>query len=228
MASIDEMILSYVASWNASDPVKRELTIEKTWSPEGIYRNATAEFEGYDGIARAVTAAHDAFTANGFVFALAKVDTNHDAIATGGRRFRPAAANPTRSGPTSPSSVPTGVSSVTISSSISLRRRTEPQTGQPGAASPRIQIAHTRDRTARDRERRPRGCSGATRGSAPEARVRSLAADRARSRVRGEDVGRQLRREDDGAHRFHREAIACDEDGSVSNDRRACRTALAR
>jgi hypothetical protein len=80
MASIDEMIRSYVASWNESDPAKRGLTIEKTWSPKGIYSNATAEFEGYDGIARAVTAAHDAFTANGFVFTLAKVDTNHDAI----------------------------------------------------------------------------------------------------------------------------------------------------
>ena len=80
MASIDEMIRSYVASWNESDPAKRDLTIEKTWSPDGIYRNETAEFEGYDGIARAVTAAHDAFVANGFVFTLANVDINHDAI----------------------------------------------------------------------------------------------------------------------------------------------------
>ena len=54
MASIDEMIRTYVASWNESDPAKRGLTIEKTWSPKGIYRNATAEFEEYDGIARAV------------------------------------------------------------------------------------------------------------------------------------------------------------------------------
>jgi SnoaL-like domain len=80
MASIDEMIRSYVASWNESDPTKRDQTIEKTWSPDGIYRNATAEFEGYGGIARAVTAAHDAFVANGFVFTLANVDTNHDAV----------------------------------------------------------------------------------------------------------------------------------------------------
>jgi SnoaL-like domain len=80
MTSIDEMIRSYVASWNESDPVKRELSIEKTWSPEGIYRNATAEFEGYDGIAGAVTAAHEAFVANGFVFTLANADINHDAV----------------------------------------------------------------------------------------------------------------------------------------------------
>ena len=80
MASIDEMIRSYVASWNESDPAKRELTIETTWSPDGIYCNKTAEFEGYDGIAQAVTAAHDAFVANGFVFTLANVDTNHDAV----------------------------------------------------------------------------------------------------------------------------------------------------
>jgi nuclear transport factor 2 (NTF2) superfamily protein len=80
MASIDEMIRSYVASWNDSDPLKRDRAIETTWSPDGIYRNTTAEFEGYDGIARAVTAAHDAFVANGFVFTLANVDTNHDAV----------------------------------------------------------------------------------------------------------------------------------------------------
>jgi nuclear transport factor 2 (NTF2) superfamily protein len=80
MTLIDEMIGSYVASWNESDPAKRDLTIEKTWSPDGIYRNAAAEFEGHDGIAQAVTAAHDAFVANGFVFTLASVDTNHDAI----------------------------------------------------------------------------------------------------------------------------------------------------
>jgi SnoaL-like domain len=80
MASVDEMIRNYVASWNEGDPTKRDLTIENTWSPDGIYRNATAEFEGYDGIARAVTAAHDAFVANGFIFTLANVDTNHDPV----------------------------------------------------------------------------------------------------------------------------------------------------
>jgi hypothetical protein len=80
MASSDEMIRSYVASWNESDPTERDRTIEKTWAPDGIYRNVTAEFEGYDGIARAVTAAHDAFVANGFVFTVANVDTNHDAV----------------------------------------------------------------------------------------------------------------------------------------------------
>jgi hypothetical protein len=80
MTSIDDTIRSYVASWNESDPAKRELTIEKTWSPDGIYRNATAEFDGHLGVARAVTAAHDAFVANGFVFALASVDTNLDAV----------------------------------------------------------------------------------------------------------------------------------------------------
>ena len=80
MASIDEMIRSYVASWNESDPAKRDQIIKKTWSPDGTYRNTTAEFDGYDGIARAVAAAHDAFVANGFVFTLANVDTNHDAV----------------------------------------------------------------------------------------------------------------------------------------------------
>ena len=104
MTSIDEMIRSYVTSWNESDPAKRDLTIEQTWSPDGVYRNATAEFEGYDGIARAVTAAHEAFVANGFVFTVASVDTNHDAVRYRWEMRPASAASPTRSGPTSPSS----------------------------------------------------------------------------------------------------------------------------
>jgi nuclear transport factor 2 (NTF2) superfamily protein len=80
MTSIDKLIASWVASWNERDPAKREAVIETSWSPDGVYRNVTNEFEGYDGIARAVTAAYDAFVANGFVFTVAKVDANHDAV----------------------------------------------------------------------------------------------------------------------------------------------------
>lgn len=45
-----------------------------------MYRNARAEFHGRAGIEEAVTAAYNAFGLNGFVFRLAGLDTNHDAV----------------------------------------------------------------------------------------------------------------------------------------------------
>ena len=166
MASIDEMIRSYVASWNENDPAKRSLTIEETLVTPSP---------------RTVSSSHSR-----------KWIPITTRFATGGRWFPPAAANPTRSRPTSPSSVPTGVSSVTISSSISLRRRTEPETGQPGAASANPDRPYTRPNRPRSRAATSRLLG--RQGGACSTRVRSLAADRARSRVRGEDVGRRLRR----------------------------------
>lgn len=74
------MIEKYVASWNEKDPAARRRVIESTWADDGIYRNARTEFKGRSGIEAAVTEAYDAFTANGFVFRLANLDENHDAV----------------------------------------------------------------------------------------------------------------------------------------------------
>ena len=114
---------------------------------------------------------------------------------------------------------------------MSLRRRAEPETGQPGSRicesrspihetePPEIASAQSsspadslpddnapvgfccRSVSDRERERRPRGCSG-DKGGVCWTRFRSLVADRARSRVRGEDVGDGSAAEDGGAHRF--------------------------
>jgi nuclear transport factor 2 (NTF2) superfamily protein len=80
MTDVEGMIEKYVASWNESDPVTRRRVIDAIWAEDGVYRNARTEFKGRAGIQDAVTEAHDAFTANGFVFRLASVDTNHDAV----------------------------------------------------------------------------------------------------------------------------------------------------
>jgi hypothetical protein len=80
MSDIGEMIEQFVASWNEPDPAVRRGVIDQLWAPEGIYRNARAEFPGRDGIEDAVTQAYEAFTANGFVFTLASLDVNHDAV----------------------------------------------------------------------------------------------------------------------------------------------------
>lgn len=80
MNDVEGMIKSYVASWNEPDPAARRRVIEETWTPDGIYRNATTEFAGYQGLEDAVTAAHQAFSANGFSFRVAGIDRNHDAV----------------------------------------------------------------------------------------------------------------------------------------------------
>jgi hypothetical protein len=54
--------------------------IEEVWSADGVHRNAGTEFEGLDRIEQAVTEAHDAFVSNGFVFRVAEIQTNHDAV----------------------------------------------------------------------------------------------------------------------------------------------------
>jgi nuclear transport factor 2 (NTF2) superfamily protein len=80
MSEIDVVLKKYVASWNEQDPSARRRVIDETWAPDGVYRNATTEFKGRAGIEDAVSQAVEAFTSNGFVFRLASVDTNHDAV----------------------------------------------------------------------------------------------------------------------------------------------------
>ena len=80
MASPEAMIDRYVASWNEPDPTERRHVIDDIWSPDGVYMNASTEFKGRSGIEQAVTAAYDAFSANGYRFQVASVQTNHDAV----------------------------------------------------------------------------------------------------------------------------------------------------
>ncbi len=80
MSDINTTIEKFVSSWNDPDAAARRQVIDEIWSEDGVYRNASTEFHGRGGIEQAVTNAHDAFTANGFVFRVASVDTNHDAV----------------------------------------------------------------------------------------------------------------------------------------------------
>ena len=80
MSDVEATVKSWVASWNERDPAARRRIIEETWAPDGIYRNATSEFAGYEGVEAAVTAAHEAFTPNGYSFRVAGIDRNHDAV----------------------------------------------------------------------------------------------------------------------------------------------------
>jgi nuclear transport factor 2 (NTF2) superfamily protein len=80
MTNIEQTIEKYVASWNERDPAARHRVVAEIWEPDGVYRNASTEFEGHGRIDEAVTAAYDAFTANGYTFKVASIDQNHDAV----------------------------------------------------------------------------------------------------------------------------------------------------
>jgi nuclear transport factor 2 (NTF2) superfamily protein len=80
MGDIDAMIEKYVASWNEEDSAARRRVIDEIWAADGVYRNASTEFTGRNGIEDAVSEAYEAFTANGYVFRVASIDTNHDAV----------------------------------------------------------------------------------------------------------------------------------------------------
>ena len=80
MTDIDTTIEKWVASWNDPDSAARRRVIAEIWAADGVYRNARTEFTGQTGIEDAVTQAYDAFSANGFVFRVASVDTNHEAV----------------------------------------------------------------------------------------------------------------------------------------------------
>jgi nuclear transport factor 2 (NTF2) superfamily protein len=80
MTDINTTIEKFITSWNDPDAAARRQVIDDIWSEDGVYRNVRAEYHGRGGIEEAVTNAYDAFTANGFVFRLASIDTNHDAV----------------------------------------------------------------------------------------------------------------------------------------------------
>jgi nuclear transport factor 2 (NTF2) superfamily protein len=80
MSQPDALIERFVASWNDPDPATRRRVIDEICAPDCVYRNVRAEFSGRDGVAEAVTAAHEAYVDNGFVFRLVSLDTNHDAV----------------------------------------------------------------------------------------------------------------------------------------------------
>jgi hypothetical protein len=76
----EAMVGKYVASWHMPDPELRRQAIAEVWDEAGVYRNAGAEFHGHKGVEEAVTEAYEAFVKKGFVFQVAKVDVNHDAV----------------------------------------------------------------------------------------------------------------------------------------------------
>ncbi|WP_285779409.1 nuclear transport factor 2 family protein [Microtetraspora sp. NBRC 13810] len=74
---MDQLVASYLATWNETDPVARRAAIEEIWAEGGVYTDPMAVAEGRDAIDATIAAVQGQFP--GFVFTLAgPVDAHHD------------------------------------------------------------------------------------------------------------------------------------------------------
>ena len=80
MTDSETLVQRFVHTWHEPDPQARRRAIAEIWAEDCVYRNAHAEFHGREGIEEAVSAAHEAYVMNDYVFNVAQVNTNHDAI----------------------------------------------------------------------------------------------------------------------------------------------------
>jgi nuclear transport factor 2 (NTF2) superfamily protein len=80
MTDARELVQKYISTWEQPNAELRRKAIAEIWAEDGVYSNAHTVFTGHQGIEEAVTEAYENFVKKGYVFRLAKLDTNHEAI----------------------------------------------------------------------------------------------------------------------------------------------------
>jgi len=60
-ANPNELVLSYLATWNERDPARRHALVARTWSEAGTYIDAHRHGEGHDAIDAMIRTAQDRF-----------------------------------------------------------------------------------------------------------------------------------------------------------------------
>lgn len=76
MIEYEEVVASYLRTWNERDPVARRSLLEAGWEPDATYVDPLAEVCGHDGIDAAVTGAQEAFDEYSFRL-IGAVDGHH-------------------------------------------------------------------------------------------------------------------------------------------------------
>jgi hypothetical protein len=72
-----DVIDTYIATWNESDPDKRRALIDQVWTDDGRYIDPLADAEGKDAIDATIAAVQEQFA--GLAFRLdGPVDAHHD------------------------------------------------------------------------------------------------------------------------------------------------------
>lgn len=50
MATVEQVLLAYVAAWNEADEGKRRALLEKGWADDGVYTDPTAQVSGREAL----------------------------------------------------------------------------------------------------------------------------------------------------------------------------------
>ncbi|KEZ34308.1 nuclear transport factor 2 family protein [Frankia sp. CeD] len=79
MTTFDAAVQRYFAAWNAATPEDLKDAVAAAFTEEGTYTDPLADVSGHDGIAAAISGAHEQFP--GFEFRLAGSPDGHHNIA---------------------------------------------------------------------------------------------------------------------------------------------------
>jgi SnoaL-like domain len=75
--TMNDLVASYLQTWNETDPVARRKAIDELWAPDGVYTDPMAVAAGRDQIDATIAAVQGQFP--GLAFTLAgPVDAHHD------------------------------------------------------------------------------------------------------------------------------------------------------
>jgi hypothetical protein len=75
--TMNDLVASYLQTWNETDPAARRKAIDELWAPDGVYTDPMAVAAGRDQIDATIAAVQGQFP--GLAFTLAgPVDAHHD------------------------------------------------------------------------------------------------------------------------------------------------------
>jgi hypothetical protein len=79
MKNITDIVDTYIASWNETDPERRRALVGQTWSEDGSYLDPMMSGDGPDQISAMIAAAQQQFPGHRFALA-AGPDAHHDRV----------------------------------------------------------------------------------------------------------------------------------------------------
>lgn len=79
MATVEEIVLTYVAAWNETDEGERRALLEKSWADNGIYSDPSGEAAGREALVRHIAGFHQRFGGNR-ILCTSGIDDHHDRL----------------------------------------------------------------------------------------------------------------------------------------------------
>ena len=79
MPDVQDLVDSYIASWNETDSARRREIISATWTEDASYLDPVLSGDGQDGIDAMIAAAQEQFPGHRFELSFGP-DTHHDRV----------------------------------------------------------------------------------------------------------------------------------------------------